>query len=264
MVQLNEINCIDDPRIARFLSLRDKSKCEDDLFITDSENVVRKLLKTNLEILKILAPAQFYERNMELVKNRLDAEGTFVAGQSLLNKIVGYRLHRGAMALAKKPQGLALESLINDQRDVILVLNGITEAENVGAICRNIAGFGIKSIIVDRQSCHPYVRRAVRVSMGNVFDIKVHETDNLPQTLRELKVKGYKIIAAETTDNAIPLSQVTVPHKCAVVLGSEGQGIYPEVLNETDIVTIIPIVEKVVSLNVACTSSIILYHFSMI
>ncbi len=260
-----EIVDMDDPRVEIFRSLKDGFDRLEGLFIVDSEKVVQKVLKTDIELIKVLGPPEFYHRNEALLDQReIPVESRYLASRALLQQIVGYRLHKGAMALARKPANSSVEQLLehSGDRDIVVVLNGVTEAENVGAICRNMAGFGVKRLMIDHQSCHPYLRRAVRVSMGNIFDLQLHDSADLLSSIKHLQASGYKVIAAETSEGAIELQDLEIPKKVALVLGSEGAGISKEILQQVDQTTIIPIAQKVVSFNVASTSAICLYHLS--
>ena len=252
-----EITDIDDSRIANYKSLRytPPSHINEKLFITEGEKITCQLLKSELEIVSIFALQDFYQNNNELIKKKLISDKKqFHADKSIMNKIVGYNLHSGVMAIGKQPEQTALSKL----NSPIVALNGIINSENVGSIIRNCAAFGVDSIIVDKQTSSPFLRRAVRVSMGAVLNTKIHFSENLSEDLLKLKESSYKIISAEINDKSIPLSQFEIPDKCVVIFGSEGKGINNEILDLSDFIVHIPITDKVNSINVASSSAVIL------
>ena len=179
--------------------------------------------------------------------------------KELMTEIVGYKLHSGIMAIASQPEQATLDELSSP----IIVMNGIINSENVGAIVRNCVAFGVHSIIVDRQTVSPYLRRSVRVSMGNVFDVKIHYSDNLSDTLHMLSnIYGYKILAAELTEHSISIYKADFEDNIAVVFGSEGRGVQKEILELSISIIEIPISKNVQSLNVAATSAIFLHEIN--
>jgi tRNA G18 (ribose-2'-O)-methylase SpoU len=149
-----------------------------------------------------------------------------------------------------------------DCKDTIISLNGITSPENVGAIIRNISGFGFKSVLVDAKTCSPFTRRSIRVSMGNIFDLKTSQTKDLLYTLIDLKNNGYTIIGTANINSAISLKEFKAYPKTVLIIGSEGFGIDKEILSICDQVVKIPIESSVGHLNAACASSIFLYELN--
>jgi tRNA G18 (ribose-2'-O)-methylase SpoU len=252
-----EIADIDDQRIVNYKNLRytPVSHSVEKLLVAEGEKIILQLFKSNLEIVSVFAIEEFYKKNNSLI-NRISIpqEKLFFANKSLMNSIVGYKHHSGVMALAKQP----VPSKLNEMTYRIVVLNGIINSENVGAIIRNCAAFGVDSIIVDKQTSSPYLRRAVRVSMGAVLSMKIYFSENLSDDLMKLKKTSYTIISAEITDKSVTITALEIPEKCAIVFGSEGRGINSEILDLSDIIVHIPITDKVNSINVASTSAVIL------
>jgi tRNA G18 (ribose-2'-O)-methylase SpoU len=173
-----------------------------------------------------------------------------------MEEIVGYKLHSGIMAIARQPEPASLSEL----NSPIIILNGIVNSENVGSIVRNSAAFGINSIIVDKYTSPPFLRRAARVSMGTLIDINFHSSLDLIQTIKELKENYfYKIVSAEINNNSIEINKFIFPEKFALIFGNEGHGISQELLEVSDYIVKISISENVPSLNVATTSGVFLY-----
>ena len=259
-----DIHDIEDERIAFYRSLRYTPKLHTDnrVFVAEEEKVVVKLLNSDVEVVSVFGTNDYLERHAALIKSRnIPQDKIFRADISLMKQIVGYRLHSGFMAIGKEPEETPLEQLPFPP----IVLNALANAENVGSIVRNAAAFGFQSIIWDAASVSPYLRRSVRVSMGNVFKLKVHHATSVVDTLNVLKSMGCEIVAVEITDSLIPMQSYEPKDKnYCLIFGSEGKGISPDVLELSDRVIHIPISVDVPSLNVASSSAIILNHFSQL
>lgn len=248
-----KITSINDPLISEFLSLRMKTLKKHHM-IAESPKVVIKAIKTNQTILKIFCTKEFVNKHQEILGKY--NEQIFTADKELMQEIIGHKLHHGVMALVERPQNANL----NELGKKIIILNGLTSPENVGTIIRTAASFNIRSIIVDKKTCSPYMRRCIRVSMGNIFFVKVHLAQNLLETIKELKKKNYETISAANSENAKSLSSYHFKDFSAVIIGSEGHGIDKELLNITDEVVRIDIEDDVAHINAASAASIFLYE----
>ncbi|MFN3781936.1 MAG: TrmH family RNA methyltransferase, partial [Candidatus Kapaibacteriota bacterium] len=140
----------------------------------------------------------------------------------------------------------------------VVALNKINNSENVGQIVRICRAFGFDSLLVDERTTSPFLRRAVRVSMGNVFYLKVRRANNFFDELNWLKQNGYKIISCEVTSNSLSIFDFYFPDKFVLVFGNEDAGISSEVLKVSDSIIEIPIERDVDSLNVAVATAITL------
>ncbi|MBL6991368.1 MAG: RNA methyltransferase [Bacteriovoracaceae bacterium] len=252
-----EIKDISDPRIQEFQSLKD-CKLKDELkFIADSEKVLIKLLESDIEIYKVFATKEFFDDKFELFE-KIDKNKLFSSTKQTMVNIVGHNLHHGAMALAKRPADVPISALTSP----IMVLNGVTSPENVGSIIRSSVAFGVNSLIVDHKTCTPYARRCVRVSMGNIFKMRINSSQDLSASLLQLKRDNYKIIASENIPGAKDIKEFCPPTKLCIITGSEGAGIDEDILQLCDEVIKIPIDQYVKSLNAAVSTSIFLYTLS--
>lgn len=260
---MEHITDITDSRIQhyRWLHATPEHHTHNRVFIAEGEKVVRTLLESPLDVLSVFALPSYHERIAPLVAaKQLTASQLLTADKHLMNEIVGFRLHQGIMAMGKQP----IEPELRDLAPPIVVLDGIVNSENVGAILRNCAAFGVCSVIVGGGGSSPYLRRAVRASMGTVCSLRIHHTTDIGYTLNELKQQyGFAIIAAESTATALPLPTFTFPIRCALVFGSEGTGVSPSVLTQCDAVLAIPLAPNVPSINVASASAIFLHTLSM-
>lgn len=251
------IESIEDERIKEFLSLKDKALKVEDLIVVETEKVIKKLLNSDVEVLKVFGTRDYLKNYQKEISVKSDI--VLTAEKSLMEDIVGHNLHHGFMALARRPKYVSLEEL----GEKVLIFNGLSSPENVGTMIRNSSAFNINSIIVDYKTCSPYMRRCIRVSMGNIFKVKVHFTNNLKGTLQQIQSKGYEVISTANQEGAIDLPQFSFPKKGAVIIGSEGHGIEEEILEQSDKIVRIPINDEVAHLNAACSSSIFLYQFSL-
>ncbi len=258
------INDIEDERIAFYRSLRFTPKLHKDnrAFVAEEEKVVVKLLQSDIEIVSIFGTKQYLEQYSDLIASKsISDENIYFADISLMRQIVGYRLHYGFLAIGRQPDDVPLGKL----NYPLIIFNALANAENVGSIVRNAAAFGFQSIVYDEASISPYLRRSVRVSMGNVFRLAVHHSNNIIETIKHLKEKDCKIISIEISEDSQALSEFKpMDNRYCFIFGNEGIGISPEVLALSDMIIHIPISPKVPSLNVASSSAVILNHFSQL
>ncbi len=251
---ITNISSTNDPILLYFKSLKN-NKLSENQFIADSEKVVLKLLRSKFKTKVILGTDDFIKKN-ETILSQTHAK-LYSAPKKIMEYIVGYRLHHGVMAIGEGETFLPLSF-----QDTIISLNGITSPENVGAIIRNISGFGFKSVLVDTKTCSPFTRRAIRVSMGNIFDLRTSQTSQFANTLIKLKNNGYTIIGTANIESATSLKEFEACPKTVLIIGSEGFGIDKDILSICDQVIKIPIKNSVGHLNAACASSIFLYELN--
>ena len=230
-------------------------------FIAEGEKVVRRLLESGLETVSILCTPEWFDR----LSTKFDkgALTVFVGEKDLLRTIVGYHLHQGIMAVGKVPESPPLETFLHAERVSLLLvaLDGLANAENVGVLVRNCAAFGVDGILVGETSSSPYLRRAVRNSMGTVFKLPVFHTDNLASVIRGLHDLSVQTIAAHP-HHSTPLEQLRLNKKICVVFGSEGGGISDAVLGACEERAAIEMMNDTDSLNVASASAVFLYDIS--
>lgn len=252
-VQVNEILDINDEKIKEFISLK-QSLHDDKYVVVESKNVFKKLFKTNIKIHKIFTNTE----GLEFIKcnsNNIDFP-IYTASNSIMKKIVGHTIHQGMMALIDKPSYIDFNTIKGN----VVVLNSLTSPENVGSIVRSCAAFNIDTIIIDEKTCSPYIRRCIRVSTGNIFNIQVYKSSNLKDDLLKLQNQDYKVLSTANSSNAVSLHQYCFPQKSAIVIGNEGHGIQNEILDLSDDIIKIDIDEDVTSLNAAIATSLVLYQ----
>jgi len=243
-----------DIRIAEFISHRDHSLNSRNLFIAETEKIFLQHRAHNRPFHKILSTEAF------AIKYSLHGENIFVADKKILESVAGFKIHFDVLFLAEIPPDTSVDKLSNK----ILVLNGLSSPENVGSIVRSCAAFKIESLIADEKTCSPFLRRCIRVSMGNVFALKIHQSNNLREVLNILKKLGFKIISSANIVKAISLKHFTFPEKYVLIIGSEGHGVDQDIINQSDTVLKIDIDSQVAHLNASNAASIFLSHMSSI
>lgn len=255
-MNLTTIDDIDTPALQIYQQLRDNAFTHDNSFIADSPKVVNMLLQTDIEVKSILATQAYYDEFKDLLVHK-NIPQLFLADKSVMEKIVGHKVHHNVMMHGIRPQQTPLDEL----GEHIIMLDEITSTENIGSIARSAAALGVDSYLLPMQGPHPYGRRALRVSMGHISMLKTHLYDDIYTTLKRLKKNGYTIFAAEVTPESIPLSKIIVPKKWVLLMGHEGKGIAEEILKICDQTVRIEMEEGIKSFNVSVAASILMYQF---
>jgi tRNA G18 (ribose-2'-O)-methylase SpoU len=186
----------------------------------------------------------------------------YVAEKALLETLTGFSMYQGLLAVAKVPPLPTLADVVarSPQPRLLTAADGLTNAENLGALVRNCAAFNAQALIVGETCSSPFLRRAVRGSMGAVFQLPVVETASLTQALSDLRERGIRCIAAHPHADGRTLSQTNLVGDCCIVFGSEGYGISPAVLAACDEAAAIPMPPAVDSLNVGSAAAVFLYE----
>jgi len=243
------------PQLQIYHSFRENAFRQDQSFIADSPKVVNLLLEADIEVKSILATQSYYDSHKALLEQK-KIPICYVATKEQMQSIVGHKLHHNVMMHGIRPKQTPLASLGKQ----ILMLDEISNSDNIGAIARSAAALGIENYLLPKQGPHPYARRALRVSMGYVSKLHYHCYENIEETLLFLKAEGYHIFAAEVTPDSTPLASVKVPEKWVLLLGHEQKGISQKILALCDEVVTIEMMEGVKSFNVAIAASIMMYQ----
>jgi tRNA G18 (ribose-2'-O)-methylase SpoU len=240
------IDDVADVRVDPYRSMRARESTE--VLWAEGPTVVERLFGSSLHVRSVLlSPAA--QRRLEPVVAGIDAD-VFVAEQALINEVVGFDLHRGAIAIADRPTPLTLDDLLPLSRPAarVLVLEGINDAENMGAIIRSARALGADTMILDPTCADPYYRRAVRVSMGEVFHLPMARAP-LGEVFAWLAEQDFHVWALTPRPDAAAIGSLHVPDRLALVVGAEGPGLSDRVLNGQRNVRI-PLRGDVDSLNV--------------
>lgn len=266
MIKKISISSLDHEELAPYRTLRQPIEhLRKGMFIAEGEKVVRRLIESQIEILSVLITPEWLEHYQPLLDARNKFIQTFVANKSLLESIVGYHLHQGIMALGKIPRPENIDSVLarSPHPWIFVAVDGLTNSENLGVLVRNCTAFGVQALFVGETSSSPYLRRAVRNSMGTVFKLPVVQCDNFVKTLKTLKTQSHcTIIAAHPYANGQTIQQANFINDCCIIFGSEGNGISSPVLSVCDVMVAIPMSRGVDSLNVASASAVFLYEIT--
>ena len=255
-MKLIPVNSIDDASIKIYHHLRENAFSADGSFIADSPKVVNLVLEHGVELKSILATQEYYDEFEAFLKEK-NIPKMYLTTKEEMGKIVGHKIHHNCMMHALRPQNKELSTL----GEHIIMLDNITSSENVGSIARSAAALGVNSYLLPKSSPHPFNRRALRVSMGYASHLDISIYKDIKTTIRELQSLGYKVFAAEVSEDAVPLSKIDVPKKWVILMGHEGRGIEESVLALCDTVVSIEMQEGVKSFNVGVAASLIMYKF---
>ncbi len=171
------------------------------------------------------------------------------------------------MAIGQVPKRITVDALSEkvkaQEKFLAVAVDGITNAENMGAIARNCACFSVDAMVVLPTSCDPYLRRSVRNSMGNIFNLPVCYISSIKEEIEKLKTDGVTLYGAHPDFRSKDIRLVTFSKKSCIVFGAEGNGISQEALNVCDELVAVPMKEGIDSLNVASASAVVLYEMSV-
>jgi tRNA G18 (ribose-2'-O)-methylase SpoU len=260
-MEIISVSSLDLPALQPYRTLRRPADHQKQgIFVAEGEKVVRRLLESDLEILSILLTEEWLASLRSDIERRGSQPELFIAPKKLVETIVGFPLHQGIMAVGKIPEPQTLSEVLQKSgRPLFLVaIDGLTNAENLGVLVRNCAAFGVQAILVGETSSSPYLRRAVRNSMGTVFKLQVVPLENLAETVRAFNAQGIVTIAAHpsSVDDVTTLNGM---ESCCLVFGSEGEGISERVLAACTKRAAIRMNNGVDSLNVASASAVFLH-----
>jgi tRNA G18 (ribose-2'-O)-methylase SpoU len=260
---VREIESLDLPVLAPYRTLRQQADhYRDRLFVAEGDKVVRRLLETDLTIVSVLMPAEFLEGLRPGLEARPEDIDVFLVPRKELEVLTGFELYQGLLACARMPEPIPLDVLIAraPRPRVLVAADTMANAENMGAMVRNAAAFGAGGLLIGETCVNPYMRRSVRTSMGALFQLPVVEVVSMVDALRELKRQGFRCVAAHPHTDRRLLPDATLVGDCCVVLGSEGKGLTPEVLEACDEWVSVPMQAGVDSLNVGAAGAVFFYE----
>ena len=196
ILHIQSVETLDLPELKIYLTLRRVEEHERaGVLVAANNKTIKRLLASRFTVLSALLTPAWLERLKPQLQARPEGIRVYVAEPPPLETITGYKLHQGALAVAQIPPPPSLESLLQNSRRPLLLaaVEGIASAENLGAVVRNCAAFGVHFLIVGETCGSPYQRRAVSGSMGTIFVLQV---DNLVATLTALRTRGIRCLAA--------------------------------------------------------------------
>lgn len=266
-MKITEIQDLSAPEVDAFArlteaQLRNRLEPEKGVFIAESPKVIVRALDAGYMPVSFLMERRHIEGDAAALLARCPDAPVYTASRETLAALTGYALTRGVLCAMRRKTPASVETLCKNARRVA-VLENIVDSTNVGAIFRSAAALGVDAILVTPSCCDPLCRRAVRVSMGTVFQVpwtQIGESavDWPENGLSRLNAMGFKTAAMALSDRSVPIddARVSAEERLAIVLGTEGDGLLAQTIARCDYTVRIPMAHGVDSLNVAAASAV--------
>lgn len=238
--------------------LRNRLEPEKGIFIAESPKVIQLALKAGCTPLSLLMERRHITGDGAKIIEECPDIPVYTADRETLSSLTGYELTRGVLCAMRRPSPLSPTRICENAKR-IAVLEGIVDSTNIGAIFRSAAALGMDGILLTPTCCDPLSRRAVRVSMGTVFQIPwAYLSEDYANWQTFLKQFSFKTVAMALNENAVSIEDETLcnEEKLAIVLGTEGDGLSANTIANCDYNVIIPMHHNVDSLNVAAASAV--------
>ena len=248
--------------------LRRDTSAERGILIAESPTVIEVALKAGVEPISLLTDERLLSGAVLSLAERLGDIPIYTADRELLKELTGFELTRGALAAMKRPPEKSAEELLKSARRVA-VLEGITDSTNIGAVFRSAAAFDIDAVLVTPTCCDPLCRRALRVSMGTVFQVpfaRIGETkEDWPEHGIDILHKaGFKCASMALSDDSVSIDdrKLLSEERLAIILGTEGDGLSKKTIASSDYTVKIPMSHGVDSLNVAAAGAVAFWQLT--
>jgi tRNA G18 (ribose-2'-O)-methylase SpoU len=266
------IASLDDERVAPYRWVADPRRLEaEGLFVAEGRLVVPQLLDASSRPGRFAGAAHsvlLSPSAHEHLRPQLDSYPQvpiFVVPQAVMNELVGFNMHRGCLALGRRPVTPALDALDLGAAARVIVLEGVNNPDNIGGVFRSGAAFNADLVALGPGCADPLYRKSIRTSIAATLEVPYAQAEPWPQALDQLKRSGFRVVALTTAAFATPLPQLSARHpRLALLAGSEGSGLSDTALAAADERVTIPMSGRVDSLNVATALAIALYHVSLI
>lgn len=274
IIEINDFNAPELDVYARLTEnqLMRKDKPEEGIFIAESPKVIERALDSGYEPLSLLVEKRHIDGEAKDIVERMGEVPVYTAEFDVISKLTGFNLTRGALCAMRRKAYPSLEEVLKNARR-IAILEDVMNPTNVGAIFRSAAALNMDAVILTPGCANPLYRRAIRVSMGNVFLIpwtyfgeeatgaKYKVCDNLlwpDEGMKLLKDLGFKTAAMALSDDSVSIDDkgLLSEDKIAVILGTEGDGLKNTTISGCDYTVKIPMANGVDSLNVAAASAV--------
>ena len=232
-------------------------------FIAEGKVVLRHLIGArDFELESVLVSHNRIDGLLATYPGLAEHRPVYLAPALLMSEIAGFDIHRGVVALGRRKPAQAMRDLFANlpERALVVVLIGISNHDNVGSIFRNAAAFGASAVLLDRTSCDPLYRKAIRVSVGSVFKVPFAVVDDVAALVARLEAERFGILALSPRGTT-EIGRWRAPARRALLLGSEGDGLPQALLDRVETARI-RMVEDFDSLNVAAASAIALHALS--
>lgn len=254
-----EITSLTHPGVELFATLTEaqlRNRIEPDkgVFIAESPKVIRVALDAGYKPVALMCESKHITGDAADIVSRCNDIPIYTGSRDLLTQLTGYTLTRGVLCAMQRPTPRNIAEICADAHRIV-VIDGVVDTTNIGAIFRSAAALGIDAVLLTPTSCDPLNRRAVRVSMGSVFLVPWTWL-NVPITsLNEL---GFRTAAMALTDQSVSIDYPALHQepRLAIIMGTEGDGLAENVIAEADYTVRIPMAHGVDSLNVAAAAAV--------
>ena len=261
---IHEITTLSDPRLDIFASLteaqlRNRLDPTRGIFIAESPKVIRVALQAGYTLQALLCERKHITGDAADIIDKCGDIPIYTGTRELLAQLTGYTLTRGVLCAMQRRPSPPVADVIGQARRIV-VIDGVVDTTNIGAIFRSAAALGIDAVLLTRNACDPLNRRAVRVSMGSVFLVPWTWLDDYT-TLHSL---GFTTAAMALTDDSIALDdpRLKQTEKLAIIMGTEGDGLPAQTIHDADYVIRIPMSHQVDSLNVAAAAAVAFWELA--
>jgi len=250
-----------DPRVAPFRDVPDGERLRSQgLFVAEGRLIVARILEDVRYRLRAVLMNDASYRELTTASDRLSGVPIFVADRHTILELTGHDLHRGCLALVERPPATPA-AVVLGSAETVVILEGVTNADNVGGVFRNAAAFGA-SVLLSPTCCDPFYRKAIRTSMGAVLRVPFARLDEWPSVLAEVRAAGFTMAALTPREPAETLGLFSERPRAgplAWLVGTEGAGLSDAVEAAADYRVRIPISRAVDSLNIAVAVGIALH-----
>jgi tRNA G18 (ribose-2'-O)-methylase SpoU len=264
---IERIESASDPRLSAYHGLRDPELLRArHLFAAEGRAVVRRVIEDSRYRVESILVNQAALNDLDQTVASLSVEvPVFVCASDVLASVAGYDVHRGCLALVHRPSVTPVDELVT--AEMLVVLEAVTNADNVGSVFRNAAAFGAGGVLLSPTCCDPLYRKAIRTSMAAALRVPFARATaaDWPETPARIRRAGFAIVALtprEPSETLEAFSAPPRPAKVALIVGTEGAGLTPAVESAADYRVRIPISGDVDSLNVAVATGIALYRLA--
>ena len=254
-----EITSLDEPGVQLFSTLteaqlRNRLEPLKGIFIAESPKVIQVALDEGYQPVALLCERRHIDGDAKHIIDQCGDIPVYTGQRELLASLTGYQLTRGVLCAFRRPQAKSVADVCSGASRIV-VIDGVVDTTNIGAIFRSAAAMGIDAVLLTRNSCDPLNRRAVRVSMGSVFLVPWTWLDAPLPSLHEL---GFKTAAMALSDDSVSIDDPALMSepRLAIVMGTEGDGLPKQTIAEADYVVRIPMHHRVDSLNVAAAAAV--------
>jgi tRNA G18 (ribose-2'-O)-methylase SpoU len=237
------------------VALRTQNEIDDGIFIAEGQESISRAAQAGYHFRSVLCEEKWLKTVSPWIATDTPV---LIAQKETLEEISGFNIHRGALAAMIRRQLPTPEVLLEKVNRVIL-LEGLVNHTNVGAIVRSAAAFGFDALLIDQFCADPLYRRAIRTSMGTIFSLPWTRIPDWPSSAHIIRDAGLAIVVLTPDPSAASISDVALPSRFALVLGTEGDGLRPGTSEAADVRLRIPMKAGIDSLNVAAAAAVAMY-----